>query len=278
MALISCSNCGKEVSDKAKSCPSCGHQLIEEIKSEKEVAIICEDCGTEIPIDTESCPNCGCPVPEKKEDYNESAPQRVEIASVNFPTTVKKSAKKYMISAILVIILIVIGVVVGSIIKSNQSAKASEDYFANLELATTTMLVGASEAESAGNLIKSVWYNTIYEEWDSETDKYTRSNGYGFNDDFNDSLQALFADYSFKSKISSIKSNQETVAGLMKLLQNPPEEYTEAYEAIKDLYAAYLDLTGLAISPSGSLQTFSNNFNNADQETLNCYNAMKLYV
>lgn len=35
------------------------------------------------------------------------------------------------------------------------------------------MLDGAAKAENAGNLIKSVWYNAIYEERDTETDKYT---------------------------------------------------------------------------------------------------------
>ncbi len=276
MALISCSNCGKEVSDKAKVCPNCGYQLIEEFIAE-EVPVICEDCGTEIPTDADVCPKCGCPVPEKNEKFDEPAPQKVEIASVNLPT-VKKSAKKYIIIAIMVAILIGVGIVASSIIKSNRSAKISAEYLENLKSATTTMLLGATDAEDAGNLIKSVWYNTIYEESDLKTDKYTRSNGYGFNDDFNDSLTALFSDSSFKSKISSIKSNQELVSGLMKALQNPPEEYVEAYESIKEFYDAYLDFTGLVIDPSGSLQTFSNNFNNADTETVNCYKAMKIYV
>ncbi len=276
MALISCSNCGKEVSDKAKICPNCGYQFIEEIIT-VETPIICEDCGTEISPDTDACPKCGCPVAEKAEIPDEPATQKVEITSVNLPT-VKKSAKKYIIIAIIVAVLIGIGIVVGAIIKNNQAEKISADYSETLKSATTMMLLGASEAESAGNLIKSVWYNTIYKEWDSETDKYTRSNGYGFNSDFNDSLAALFSDSSFKSKISSIKSNQESVSDLMKTLQNPPEEHKEAYEAIKEFYDAYLELTGLAINPSGSLQTYSSNFNNADTETLNCYKAMEIYV
>ena len=276
MALISCSNCGKEVSDKAKICPSCDYQLVEEIITE-ETPIICEDCGTEIPPDAETCPKCGCPVLEKNENTEELSPQKVEITSVNLPTA-KKSAKKYIVITIIVAILIGTILVISSIIKSNQSAKISADYSENLKSATTMMLLGATEAESAGNLIKSVWYNTIYEEWDSKTDKYTRSNGYGFNDDFNDSLTALFSDSSFKSKISSIKSNQESVSALMKALQNPPEEYEEAYDAIREFYDAYLDLTGLAINPSGSLQTYSDNFNNADTETVNCYIAMEIYV
>lgn len=276
MALISCSNCGKDVSDKAKVCPNCGCQLIEEIVTE-ETSIICEDCGSKIPHEADTCPKCGCPVSLEKENLDESTPQKVEIASVNLPI-VKRSAKKYIIITIILILFIGISVVVGSIIKSNQAAKISADYSENLEYATTMMLTGASEAESAGNLIKSVWYNTIYEKEDSKTDKYTHRNKYSFNDDFNDSLAALFSDSDFKSTISSIKNNQDDVAYLMKSLQNPPEEYEEAYETIKEFYNAYLNLTGLVIDPSGSLQTFSNNFNNADTETVNCYKAMKLYI
>lgn len=276
VALISCSNCGKDISDKAKICPNCGYRLIEEIVTE-ETSIICEDCGSKIPHGADTCPKCGCPVSLEKENSDESTPQKVEITSVNLPT-VKKSTKKYIIIAMIFILLIGIAVVAGSIIKSKQAEKISADYSENLQSNITMMLTGIREAESAGNLIESVWYNTIYKKEDSKTDKYTHRNIYTFNDDFNDSLSALFSDSDFKSKISSIKSNRKDVAYSMKSLLNPPEEYEEAYEAIKEFYNAYLNLTGLVINPSGSLQTFSNNFNNANTETVNCYKAMQLYI
>ena len=34
----------------------------------------------------------------------------------------------------------------------------------------------------------------------------------------------------------------------------------------------------VAIDPTGSLQTYSQNFNDADNGTLNCYNALKMYL
>lgn len=64
----------------------------------------------------------------------------------------------------------------------------------------------------------------------------------------------------------------------MKEMRNPPDEYEEAYDALSELYDAYVNLTNLVTSPSGSLQTFSTNFNDADSETVNCYNAMSLYL
>ena len=124
---------------------------------------------------------------------------------------------------------------------------------------------------------KQVWYNAIYEKRDDKTDKYTRPKGY-FVSDFNDALGNLYADSSFSSKISSIEDNQDTVNALMKKLKNPPDEYKDAYDAVSDLYDAYISLTNCATDPSGSLQTYSSTFNDADTNTLNAYKAMELYL
>ena len=80
MALIQCKNCGKDVSDRAKVCPHCGTQLIEDEVTQPQ-PIICEECGAEIPQGVDSCPNCGCPVPVDGEE-NTEAPQKVELTSV----------------------------------------------------------------------------------------------------------------------------------------------------------------------------------------------------
>ncbi|MDO4847970.1 MAG: zinc ribbon domain-containing protein [Clostridiaceae bacterium] len=276
MALINCPFCGNAVSDKAEICPNCGETLInkEEQKSEVE---FCADCGTPIPEGALTCPKCGCPVETESKESEEVQPQKVEITAVNMPT-VKKSAKKYVAIVVSIVVLIAIGLVVAFVIKGANEKKAKEEYSKNLKAASLLMLTGAAQAEEAGNLTKAVWYNTIYEKRDSKTDKYTRSNGYWFNDDFNDSLNALFSDSDFQSKLSSIKSNQESVASLMKLLQNPPDEFDEAYQAIKEYYNAYLALIDLAINPTGSYQTFSSNFNDADSEVSRCYKAMDVYI
>ena len=139
------------------------------------------------------------------------------------------------------------------------------------------MLLGTIEAEETGNLVKSVWYNSIYEERDSKTDKHTRPNGY-FVDDFNDALSNLFYDSDFRSTISSIESNQELVAGLIKDLKNPSEEYGDAYEALKELYDAYTALTNPSTNPTGSLTILARNFNEADTQVINRYGVLELYI
>ena len=53
MALIKCSECGKEISDKAKTCPNCGNAVTTYVK--------CSDCGERFVSIDLSCSNCGCP-------------------------------------------------------------------------------------------------------------------------------------------------------------------------------------------------------------------------
>lgn len=60
MALIKCTECGHDVSDKAEMCPNCGCPVSHIIRS------ICIECGKEIPNNVTSCPNCGCPVSTDK--------------------------------------------------------------------------------------------------------------------------------------------------------------------------------------------------------------------
>ncbi len=99
-----------------------------------------------------------------------------------------------------------------------------------------------------------------------------------FVDDFNDALSNLFADESFINSISEIKLNQSKVTDLMKKLRNPPTQYEEAYSVLKNYYDNYLQMTKLVINPTGSLQTFSEDFNTYDTDTVNAYEKMKLYL
>lgn len=269
MAMITCPNCGEQVSDKAKKCVHCGVELI--LINKKQ----CSECGTYFEGNATECPKCGCPADEAKSPFDQQ-PQMVEV------TGVKVTKKTKSIIGIIVILLLVVGLISFGANQYQKKKEAEayaqrvEEYASNLKLATFEMLSGASDAESCGNLIKKVWSNAIEKEHDYETDKYTMKDR-EFVSDFNDALGNLYADENFKNQINNIKENQSTVNAYMKDLKNPPEEYKDAYEAISDLFDAYLIITNLATNPSGSLITFSNNFNDADTKVLNCYNAMSLY-
>lgn len=168
--------------------------------------------------------------------------------------------------------------IVVSVLGIGISQKAKElTFYSNMETVSFTMLDGATKAEDAGNLIKSVWYNAIFEERNSETDKYTMKNG-KFVDDFNDALSELFADENFSNSISEIVTNQSEAANLVKQLKEPPKKYEEAYSVLKIYYDNYMEMTKIVINPTGSLNAFSEDLNTYDNNTVDSYEKMKLYL
>ncbi len=248
MALINCPGCGQSISDKAAVCPHCGYRS-SAVSAENTV---CSECGAPYPKTREACPVCGCP---------------------NGTVSQKKSHKGAAIAAVILAVAVLLGSLGAFFIGKGRTAV----YAHNLETVTYKMLVGAAQAETAGGLIRNVWTNTIYKKRDAETDKYTLKKG-KFVSDFNTALDNLFADEEFQKSISAIQSNQNEVTELMKQLKNPPKEYAEAYTVLKTYYDNYLTLTKMVISPTGSLNSFTEDFNRADEEAVKSFEKMRLYL
>lgn len=64
MALIKCPECGKQISDKAKTCIGCGYPIkehLEELKEKEEnrKLYICSSCGTQNNDGEDYCISCG---------------------------------------------------------------------------------------------------------------------------------------------------------------------------------------------------------------------------
>lgn len=66
MALIKCPECGRDVSDKASSCPGCGYPLIDQVKEKA----ICPFCETENESDEDYCESCGMRLTPYKNETN----------------------------------------------------------------------------------------------------------------------------------------------------------------------------------------------------------------
>lgn len=275
MAIISCPNCGESISDKALNCVHCGFQL----KDDND--IYCSECGTKLSINDIICPNCGCPNEFSNTPDESIPPQKVEVTKVNLKPSIGKKA------FVIILILVILGggayygyTKLEAQKAKEEAARLSQEYEANLIEISYLMLEGAADAENCGNTIKSVWSNAIWKEKDAETDKYTRNNnGSGsFYEDFNDALGNLFADDSFQDKLESISNNQQEVTSLMRKMNNPPDEWKDAYNELKVFYDEYINLTNLAINPTGSLQSYSTDFNEADTNSINAFSKLKLYI
>lgn len=211
--------------------------------------IHCPECTKEISDKVVACPHCGYPLMENNKE-REVTPQPVEVTAVKLQTN-SKTKKTIFVSIIGVVVLV--GLVFG--INAYKNQKAYNTYIDNLQAAQLLMISGGSDAEALCNLTGQVWRNAIYEDRDSETDKFTRPNGY-FVSDFNAALSNLYANSSTKTTVSEIESNQEAVKLLIKDLQSPPKGLEKCYDTVTDLYSAYKGLTDLAVDPSGSLTSF----------------------
>lgn len=212
---------------------------------------------------------------EPVEKTKEESTQQVEVTKVNTKPKVNMRQIIIAIVAAVVIISTVFGVKKVQEQKAIKAAQASTEYGENIETLTTLMMVGAADAETCGNLIKRVWHNSVYQERDTETDQYTRTDGY-FVSDYNTALANLFNNKSFSSTINGIKSNRDSVSSIMKDLKNPPAEWENAYKDLQGFYDSYVKLTDLATNPTGSLQTFTDDFNDADLDVSNAYDKLEL--
>lgn len=254
-----CAKCGNQVRDDASFCSRCGNAFI---NNEDTGSCVSGNSGSELS-------NVGQNIGQDNDSIVTSEPVLTQTSGEVFNTfnqsiqseKPKKSRKKVIIT-IVVAVLLVWGIVASVIVKNVQNMKAEKEYYATLQRVKVSMLSSASDAEKAGNLTKSVWYNTIYEKYDTETDKYTRGY-YGFHDDFNTSLAALFSDDDFTELLDGIKVDKAALAIDMKELKDYPEKYETEYEIVMGMYDSYLELTGIVLNPTGSLSTFSEKYNAA---------------
>jgi type II secretory pathway pseudopilin PulG len=260
MALIKCPECSKEISDKVKNCPHCGYPLKE----------------------------------------NEGDPQKVEVSSISFKSKDPTKRKK-IITGIVVVLIIIIGAV---FIINYQQTKAEEQaaleleeqqrqernqYIDSLNLVTDTMYFAASEAENLLNLTARVWFNTIYQESDPETNKYTIKefyyedgktsySDYHFEDDFNYSLNKLYSDTEIKKNIEEMKESERLVNEAMKEIQNPTEELQGVYNTLLDLHSTFSGIINLASDPSGNLNSFSERKNELIDRFIEEYKKIEIQI
>lgn len=168
MALIRCPECGKEISDRAKSCPNCGFP-VEGGHSQKDVrneyhkslkTFNCYKCGKPIPEGTNICIYCGC-------DYR----------NLNHDGIWKKGKMPILFVAILLL-----GIFAffnkdnddSSNSKSSPTAKVSEKN--TEELNQESELVEANNVQQNKDSIK-IYYMDLYNTYENYIGKYVTITG-----------------------------------------------------------------------------------------------------
>lgn len=104
MALISCKECGREVSDKATSCPHCGAPIAESNQNTK----FCKHCGERIDKECLICPKCGRQV-EELHQYNADDKIVINNTATATATIINGRQKNKWVALILCVALGYIG-------------------------------------------------------------------------------------------------------------------------------------------------------------------------
>lgn len=173
------------------------------------------------------------------------------------------------------VIVVVLAVVIFFVVQGNAEKQAYNSYIDTLEATKNEMISTGADAESICNDVQAIWQSAIFDdsrsEWDADLREY-------FSDDFNVAIGLYYLDDTTSSTVDSIERSQDTVAEKMAKLANPPEGLDQAYGTITELYQEYLNLTNLAISPSGNLQSFRDSFKSADEGFMASYNMLDTQI
>ncbi len=233
-----CQKCGKEITDEALFCGSCGTAVGNNIAIEEN----------DLQVTSEI----------ENDEGTETIKEEVTPIVVEAPHV----KKKFVFSKLTVIIIaavLVVCVGVGAIIAKNISLNKYEEKLSN---AYSNMIYGAEQAEKYATLQSKVWRNCIYENKSSETDKYTKDEYGWFYDDFNDALSKFYEGESLTYSIVDL--NVLSTNTYMSELKDCPKQFEEEYKALKELYVAYSDMTELVIgSSSYSCTSYNDALNEA---------------
>lgn len=229
MALISCPECSKEISDKVKACPFCGYPFQEE--SETETPDV----------------------------------QKVEVSGVHL--SVSEANKKRWFKRGLFVIAIALGLIAGIMVYQKIEAKRLEaeaialeqTYHEEVVNILDEMVTHTAMAEKLLNLTGRVWQNAIEEEPDPQTDPYTKTESGFYVSDFNTALHNLYADEKTKKTTTELEESQNHINIAIKALDQTPASYEKVHDELIELNSAYQAVLELAINPTGSLYTFSTN-------------------
>ena len=217
----------------------------------------CEKCGSKNSINSLYCSTCGHSFFEEKE--------------------IKKKKSLTKIISLVLVILLALFIVVDEILVYKQNKEI--DFYNTCIYATNEMLNGAKLAEISCNEIVSVWNNCIFSKDDISTNAYTLDdNGYFFKD-FNDALNKYVSSSRHSTQTYKINKSLDKTSSYMSVLRNSKVEqkYQRLYDDTEELYDIYLKLMNMPIYINGSLNSFSEDFENVDDDFFNQYNKVCSY-
>ena len=69
-----------------------------------------------------------------------------------------------------------------------------------------------------------------------------------------------------------LEDNNTQISADLAKLQNPPDDFKDAYNSLLDMNGYGLQLYGMAKSPGGTIEVYSNNVSSKFNEVITAYN------
>ena len=176
----------------------------------------------------------------------------------------KKSKKKQIVIFFLSLLLIAALGWGGYHLYQQKKQKEAEEYGKKLNFLVMNMLNTGADAEKMINGYIDVWHKAIF-------NASVMVNGKWYSN-FNGAVSALKSQFEQEGKIEELQKSLDKTENDLKKLKNPPEEYKELYELVVDMYKIHKEFIEYAITPSGSLQSYSNDAKDLSQQFINFYN------
>lgn len=218
MPFVKCGFCGKQFSDRMTTCPFCKRDVYDEGR---------------IPPSADSSDNV------EKEPLAPpiQAPKTIDTQPIS-----QTHAKRYVNPIIVFSVVVALGIsFLGFKFYQNMERRNANREFSLLVGAVSGKLITlASRSEDVVDEMNKEWRDAIFSEYNKR--------------DFNQAIVEVRMKRS--SEISSIKELSESIAIDIKKM-NPPEGKEKDFQRLKELYLLFNKYADMAVSPSGSLQTYS---------------------
>jgi hypothetical protein len=193
----------------------------------------CRFCSKQFSDRLSICPFC------KRDVSDEVAITPPAVSSDNIAQT---HTKRYVNPIIVVSVVVALGIsFLGFKFCQNMERRNASREFSSLVGAVSGDLITlALRSEDVVNDINKEWRDAIFSEYKKR--------------DFNEAIAEVRVKRS--SEISSIKELSESIAIDIKKM-NPPEGKEKDFQRLKELYLLFNKFADMAVSPSGSFQTYS---------------------
>jgi len=233
--------------------------------------MFCSNCGKEIDENSKFCPNCGKEMLLSSEKDNKDEPKEKKV---------KNKKKVIIFSIISILIIISISIIVFSRVVINNKNNKKEEYSNLLTDTACNLYLGELIAEYHVNFIADIWYNAIYEIYDTDTNPYLVNKNGGYRSKYNGYSKGI-KNYltENENQIKKMDEQRKEILDDMKKLQElSGEEYPKELESLKEMYKNYNIIVDLAISPTGSYVDYVEKINEYIEAFNMAYNEIQISV